>query len=291
MNFNKNFHKKNNMKKFIIISVVVFLFVSCKHQQKSFSINEIKKPIILVSKDYNNTHQIWLRKSIKNDNVICVNMYAIKSKDSVRMMLKKADGIIISGGEDVNPALYGKQNELGRCGVTNTHRDSLEYMMIAFAMNKKLPLLGICRGHQILNVSQGGSLIIDIPTDIGSKYLHRDSRKAKIYKSTATYHNVYIEDGTYLHSIVKIDSGSVYSNHHQAVEEVAPFFKVSSIGKDKVVESLELIDISKHPFVLGVQWHPEAMDVKNPLSGNIGRYFMGKVEAHTNFKSKTFITK
>jgi len=266
------------MKRFLVLIVFIVIFSSCKHQQKNIKNNN--KLIVLVSKDFKNTHQTWLRNSIKNDNVICINMFAIKSKDSIRMLLKKADGIIIAGGVDVNPALYGKQSELDRCGIINPHRDSLEYMMIAFAMNRKVPLLGICRGHQILNVSQGGSLIIDIPTDVGSKYLHRDSRKAKEHKSTATYHNIYIEKGTYLHNILKVDSGSAYSNHHQAVEKVAPFFKVSSVGKDKVVESIELIDTSKHPFILGVQWHPEAMDVKNPLSGNIGRFFMSKVNQH-----------
>ncbi len=274
------------MKRIFAIVIFIVIFSSCKHQQKNIKQVDGAKSIVLVSKDFKNTHQTWLRKSIKNDNVVCVNMYAIKSKDSVRMMLKKADGIIISGGEDVNPALYGKQRELDRCGVTNPHRDSLEYMMIAFAMNRKIPLLGICRGHQILNVSQGGSLIIDIPTDVGSKYLHRDSRKAKEHKSTATYHSVYIQKGTYLHNIVKVDSGSVYSNHHQAIESVAPFFKVSSTAKDNVAESFELIDTLRHPFVLGVQWHPEAMDVKNPLSGNIGRFFIGKVYEYQKIKKK-----
>ena len=272
------------MKKYFVLVFFIAFFSSCKHQQSSVEKKVTRIPIVLVSKDFKNTHQTWLRKSIKNENVVCVNMYAIKSRDSIRMMLKKADGIIISGGEDVNPSLYGKQNELNRCGVTNPHRDSLEYMMIAFAMNRKIPLLGICRGHQILNVSQGGSLIIDIPTDVGSKYLHRDSRKAKNHKSTATYHNVYIEKGTYLRNIVKVDSGSVYSNHHQAVENVAPFFKVTAFAKDKVAESVELIDTLHHPFVLGVQWHPEAMDVKNPLSGNIGRAFMHKVYEHLQLK-------
>jgi len=272
------------MKRIFAIVIFIVFFYSCKHQQRNIKQNEGEKPIVLVSKDFKNTHQNWLRNSIKNDNVICINMYAIKSKDSIRMMLKKADGIIISGGEDVNPALYGKQSELDRCGVVNPHRDSLEYMMIAFAMNRKVPLLGICRGLQILNVSQGGSLIIDIPTDVGSKYLHRDAREAKKHKSTATNHKVYIKKGTYLRSIVKVDSGSVYSNHHQAIENIAPFFKVSSTADDNVAESFELIDIFRHPFVLGVQWHPEAMDVKNPLSGNIGRYYMRKVYEHQNLK-------
>ncbi|MCF6365465.1 MAG: gamma-glutamyl-gamma-aminobutyrate hydrolase family protein [Bacteroidales bacterium] len=268
------------MNKFFVFAIFLLIFFSCKHQQNTVLQEDVNKPLVLVSKDYGNIHQDWLRASIGNDKVICFNMYAVKSSDSVRMMLHKADGIIISGGEDVNPALYGKENELNRCGSINSHRDSLEQMMIRYAVNRKIPLLGICRGLQILNVTQGGSLIIDIPADVGSKYLHRDSRKAKKNKSTAVNHTVYINRGTYLYNIVKADSSIVYSNHHQAMEKVAPFFKVSSFAKDKVSESFEPADTLLHPFILGVQWHPEAMKTKNPLSGTIGKKFMTKVSQH-----------
>ena len=264
----------------IVFSILIFsLIVSCNDREK---INSDKRalPLILVSKDSTQTHDTWLSNSAGNHNFNCVNMYAVKSEDSVRLFLKKADGIIISGGEDVNPALYGKQNELDRCGTINPHRDSLEQMMINYAVKNKVPLLGICRGHQILNVTEGGSLIIDIPTDVGSNYLHRDSRKAEEHKSTAVYHEVYIKRNTFLYNIVKIDSGSAYSNHHQAVDKVAPGFKISASAKDKVVESVEPTDTLIHPFILGVQWHPEAMDTENPLSGTVGRKFLNKVRQH-----------
>ncbi len=267
------------MKKIVFSILIISLIVSCKHQQRINSDNK-SVPLILVSKDSKQTHDKWLSNSAGSHNFKCVNMYAVKSKDSVKLLLKKADGMIIAGGEDVNPALYGKQNELDRCGTINPHRDSLEQMMIQYAVKNKVPLLGICRGHQILNVTEGGSLIIDIPTDVGSKYLHRDSRKAKEHKSTAVYHEVYIKRKTFLYNIVKVDSGSAYSNHHQAVDKVAPGFKISAYAKDKVVESVEPIDTLIHPFILGVQWHPEAMDTKNPLSGTIGRKFLNKVRQH-----------
>jgi len=272
-------YKNKQMKKILFSVLIISVFVSCKHQQKANS--EVKPvPLILVSKDYKNTHKKWLSNSVGNHNFKCVNMYAVKSKDSVNLLLKKADGIIIAGGEDINPSLYGKENERNRCGTINSHRDSLEQMMINYAVKNKVPLLGICRGHQMLNVTEGGRLIIDIPEDTGSKYVHRDSRKAAEHKSTAVYHEVYIKRNTFLYNMVKVDSGSVYSNHHQAVEKIAPGFKITAFAKDKIIEAIEPADTLQHPFILGVQWHPEAMDAKNPLSGTIGRKFMNKVKQH-----------
>ena len=267
------------MRKLFVYLFIISLIVSCKHQQKTISYKPAT-PLILVSKDYKEIYQKWLKNSVENENFKCVNLYAVKNKDSVNLLFKKADGVIITGGEDVNPSLYGKQNELDRCGTINPHRDSLEQKMIRYAVKNKLPLLGICRGHQILNVTEGGSLIIDIPTDIGSKYLHRDSRKAVEHKSTAVYHNIYIEKRTFLYNIVRVDSGKIYSNHHQAVEKLAKGFKISAYAKDKVAEAIEPADTLQHPFILGVQWHPEAMDVKNPLSGRIAGKFMYKVRQH-----------
>ena len=268
------------MKKIFALLIIILVFGSCKHQQKAVKENNDPKPLILVSKDNKGVFQTSLSKSTGNQKLECLNMYSVKNPDSLKKLLRKADGIIISGGEDVYPGLYGKFDEKDRCGVTDQYRDSLEQMMIKYAISNKIQLLGVCRGHQILNVSQGGTLIIDIPEDIGSKYLHRDARKKELNKSTSVYHTVYIEKGTYLYNIVKADSGSVYSNHHQSVEKLAPGFYISSYAKDKVIESIEPKDTLNHPFILGVQWHPEAMDVKNPLSGKIAGKFMGKVNRH-----------
>ena len=268
------------MKNIFTLLLIILVFGSCKHQQKVVTENNIPRPLILVSKDTKASFQIWLLKSTDNQKLECLNMYPIKNRDSIKHLLRLADGIIISGGVDIYPGLYGKLEDKDRCGVTDQYRDSLELLMISYALQNKIPLLGVCRGHQILNISQGGSLIIDIPEDIGSNYLHRDSRMKEKNKSTAVYHNVYVEKGTFLYNIVKVDSGNAYSNHHQAVEKLALSYISSSFAKDKIIESIEPKDTLMHPFILGVQWHPEAMDIKNPLSGTIGRKFMYKVNQH-----------
>ena len=258
------------MKKFFLALIIISFFASCKHQQKNIKKYDGSKPIILVSKDSKKTFQTWLQNASNEKKFECFNMYSIKEKNSINIMLKKTDGIIISGGEDVNPALYGKEYELERCGTITKYRDSLEQVMINYALENNIPLLGICRGHQIMNVSFGGSLIIDIPEDIGSESLHRNMGR--------TNHMIYIEKGSYLYNIVKVDSGIILSNHHQAVDKLASKYTISSYAIDKVAESIEPTDTLNHPFILGVQWHPEGMDVKNPLSGKIALKYLWKVK-------------
>lgn len=259
------------MKRIVLLFLVFILFYSCSVKKKYVFQYDGTKPIILVSKDSKNKFQSWLDEATNGSNVECFNMYSIEKGESLDFMLKKADGIIISGGEDVNPALYGKEDQIERCGTINTYRDSLEQVMINYALSNKIPLLGICRGHQIINVTGGGSLIIDIPEDIGSKDLHRKRKKR-------TRHMVYIEKDSYLYTVVKADSGEIISHHHQAVDRLADGFFVSAYAADKVVESVEQADTTLHPFILGLQWHPEGMEVTNPLSGRIALVFLKKVK-------------
>ena len=264
------FHKK--MKKILILILVFLILFSCKNRKETYQKKKETTPVILVSKDSERVFETWLGESVGNDNFKCINMYSVKIIDSLKTLLRMADGIIISGGEDVNPELYGKELEKDRCGIFDNYRDFLEQIMISYAIENKIPLLGICRGHQIMNVTLDGSLIIDIPEDIGSDSLHRNEGR--------TNHMIYLEKDSYVFNIVKADSGIILSNHHQAVDKIAPDYKISSYAVDKIAESLEPVDTTIHPFILGVQWHPEGMDVNSPFSGNIARKFFSKVNQH-----------
>jgi putative glutamine amidotransferase len=276
--------QKKEMKNIFILFLVIIGLASCRNNQNDIPDKTEAKVLILISKDFNNVFRNWLIASTKSEKINCINMYAIKQKDSIEKLLSIADGIIISGGEDINPDIYGKAEEIVRCEELDTRRDSLEQQMIRYALDHQLPILGICRGHQIMNASNGGTLIIDIPDDTGSSYMHRDKRKKKENMSTRTYHTVYLKHNTMLYGIIKADSGQVHSNHHQAIEKLAPRFTPTSYAKDSIIESFELSDTLSHPFILGVQWHPEAMDVGSPFSGNIGRAFMDKVMKHRSKK-------
>lgn len=267
------------MRRLIAILLIFVTIPACK-QQKTIVQYEGPIPLILVSKDPKAVFDTWLERASGNHHFKTLNMYDLKNTDSLKLMLRRSNGIIISGGEDVYPALYGKEYDTIRCGSFDRRRDSLEQLMIKFAIDNKVPLLAVCRGHQLLNVTMKGSLIVDIPEDVGSEHLHRDKRKAKRNKSTKVFHTVMIDQKSFLYGIVKTDKCKVYSNHHQAVDKIAKGFRGVSYAADGIIESIEPIDTLQHPFILGVQWHPEAVNPRNKLSGPIAERFLFKVYQH-----------
>lgn len=259
------------MKYLFLLSIVVIAACSSK-EAKTESVKplEQKTYTILISKGHPiNRYQNWLEAH--SENLVIHKMYELSFLE-VDSLLPLADGILISGGEDVAPSRYGKGDEIDRCGKINPRRDSLEFKMINYALSNKIPLLGICRGEQITNVSQGGRLIIDIPSDVGTEIAHRGT------DSTKAYHAINIVDGTLLDSICMGKTDTVRSSHHQAVENLALGFIASAHSPDGVIEAIELEDKSRHPFVLGLQWHPEKMGYNNVLSGCFANAFLNAVK-------------
>lgn len=230
-----------------LLFIIAFLFNACVQNDKDV--------IVVLSTD---THEKHVTKWLSNfdEDVKIVTLYGM-SNDSVNYYLSIASGVVITGGEDVNPALYGKDSLLNMCGTINNYRDSLEIKMINFALINKIPLLGICRGLQIMNVSQGGSLIVDIPYFVGDT-LHRSS-------GGRTFHNVNILNNSLISEFVDADSGMVLSNHHQAVDQLAEIFNIAAFAPDSVIEAIEIKDTNKYNFAVGVQWHPEGMNFDDAM--------------------------
>lgn len=214
---------------------------------------------------YYGNYSKWLKHA--DSTIVCLDMYHT-TLDSALMMLDQCSGLLISGGADVFPGLYGRAGDTIGCGAIDHKRDSLEIALIGIALEKGLPILGICRGEQILNVYFGGSLIIDIPSDFDTTVLHR----CEDYRNC--YHDVSVTEGSLLHNITRALSGSVTSNHHQAADLVAPELQVTAIAPDGLFEALEYKDRENKNFMLGVQWHPERMDPNNPLSGPVAKRFL-----------------
>ena len=159
------------------------------------------------------------------------------------------DGLIITGGAfDVNPALYGETTQHETVKV-KARRTQFEYGMVKGAIERNIPILGICGGEQLLNVVLGGTLIQHIPDTVKNALEHEQKNPR-----TEPGHEVHIAANTLLSRILGTASIAVNSAHHQAIATPAPGSIVNATAPDGVIEGIEL---ANHPFCLGVQWHPE----------------------------------
>lgn len=181
------------------------------------------------------------------------------------------DGLLLSGGVDVDPCHYGEepQPQLGRIDVD---KDRVEMWLINRALEIDLPILGICRGIQVLNVTAGGTLYQDIPANT---LKHRQDAP----RSYPT-HTIDIQAGSRLTAIIGQSKVRVNSFHHQAVREAAPGFVISAVTSDGVIEGIES---AHHSFVIGVQFHPENMWQNNPPIINL---FVAFVNAAREYKQR-----
>lgn len=169
--------------------------------------------------------------------------------DKVEQYLELIDGLIITGGAfDVSPELYG-QSEKHDTVVTKDRRTKFEFAMTKGAIERKMPILGICGGEQLLNVVLGGTLIQHIPDSINNALEHEQKNPRD-----EPGHIINIASGTLLEKIVGKREMNVNTAHHQAVMKAASGIIVNATAPDGVIEGIEL---QSHPFCLGVQWHPE----------------------------------
>lgn len=161
------------------------------------------------------------------------------------------DGLIVTGGAfDIPPSMYGDDTQ-HETVVTKDVRTAFEWKITELALARKIPVLGICGGQQLLAVVLGGTLIQHIPDSVPHCLAHEQPNPRD-----EPGHSVMVTEGTLLHSIVGKTTMQVNSAHHQAVDEVGMRAMVNAVAPDGVIEGIELPE-SEHPFCLGVQWHPE----------------------------------
>ena len=166
-------------------------------------------------------------------------------ESAIERMLR-CDGLLLSGGEDVDPAFYG-QTPTEKCGEIVKTRDIAEMKMLEAFLPTGKPVFGICRGVQLMNVYFGGTLHQDIKDISGCN--HDDWKR----KATGN-HYVTLSPGTKLSGIIGRKTIIANSLHHQAVDAVAPDLVVCAVAEDGIIEAVEQ---PEHPFCIGVQWHPE----------------------------------
>ena len=164
---------------------------------------------------------------------------------------RRVDGLILSGGGDVDPACYGEE-AIPAVGGVDGERDHTEVTLARWALAERKPLFGICRGLQLLNVACGGALYQDVSQHDGAmQHAYYPN-----YPHDFLAHTVSIAPGSRLAAILGAETAQVNSLHHQACRIVAPGLAVTAYAPDGIIEAIEVPD---HPFALAVQWHPEAL--------------------------------
>ncbi|MDP9347742.1 MAG: gamma-glutamyl-gamma-aminobutyrate hydrolase family protein [Gemmatimonadota bacterium] len=177
------------------------------------------------------------------------------SAESIRHMVSLAHGLVLTGGEDVDPARYGQEPH-PELGTVNPPRDEMELAALEEALRRRLPVLAICRGCQLLNVGMGGTLYQDIPSQLGGDVLHEQTAPWN-----QRWHGARVEPGSGLHTIFGNAELSINSFHHQAIHRLAPGLRATVWAEDGIVEGVEA---TEYPWVYGVQWHPERGEAEAP---------------------------
>lgn len=182
--------------------------------------------------------------------------------ENAREIVEQLDGLLLAGGEDCDPAIYGEEPH-GSVKPMNVRRQENDFELARAARERGIPTLGVCLGLQMMNVAAGGSLVQDIESEIRTDIQHASPPENRVR------HDITIEQGTRLASIIRERELNVNSSHHQAVRNVGEGFRVTAHAPDGVVEGLE---DPKHPFYLGVQWHPEDMPGEQTASALFGAF-------------------
>ncbi|WP_062232183.1 gamma-glutamyl-gamma-aminobutyrate hydrolase family protein [Fictibacillus sp. FJAT-27399] len=166
-------------------------------------------------------------------------------------MILKCDGIVLPGGDDVDPFFY-QQHPTPELGIVNRTQDEFEIQAVRLAEQNKKPLLGICRGMNIINVALGGTLIQHIPAETEQPVKHKQQAPRNI-----PTHEVSIKKSSFLHELAGTPTLQVNSFHHQSVKSAAPPLLPCAFAPDGIVEAIK--SRNKDHFILGVQWHPEEL--------------------------------
>lgn len=204
--------------------------------------------------------------ALEQAGALPVVLPAVVGETTIRDLVARCDGVLLTGGGDLNPRLYrtrlpARLQQTVRPTPDRGWRDLTELRVLREVFDQRKPLLAICRGHQLLNVALGGTLIVDLPVQRprGLNH-HRPDRKDDVV------HDVRLTPGSRLHSITRKQVLGVNSTHHQAVNRVAGLLRATATSPDGVIEGLELAPAHRRvlPFLLSVQFHPERLQGRYP---------------------------
>lgn len=208
-----------------------------------------------------------------------IEIIKLSAEDKNHDAIKDCDALVLSGGIDIDPQISGGQKDYrNKPEKWQPERDLFEKSLYEYALDHDMPVLGICRGLQLVNVLQGGSLIDDLG-DLNEKHKKEGAADRE--------HVIKIKENTLLNEIVKTTAGEVNSAHHQSVDKLGKELIINSQADDGTIEGIEWKDKTGKPFMLCVQWHPERMFQfpNSPLSSNIRNRF---IEAIINSRTEKY---
>lgn len=266
-------HRQKAVKKIFLILSLSLILTYCGCQSN----NRLSHPVIGITSVYHvdkddgsvsTVVSFDYVKAVAENGGVPVILPTITNEKIMKRYVEELDGLVLIGGDDIPPDAYGQQPH-ETVKVMPEQRYNFEKQFIPVWLSSGKPILGVCLGMQFTNVVSGGTLIQDIPSQVGTKVNHR-----------LKYHHVSIEPNSSLANILGNDEAMVYSNHHQAVDKPGRNLKVIAHADDGVNEAAERVDGG---FGLFVQWHPEAMKDIAHRDAIYGALVQAATQKNSNF--------
>lgn len=232
----------------------------------------IKKPFIGLTPSHDTTtDDLTMRPTYQRAIIMSGGIPIIlpleASEADLQTLANTLDGFLFTGGPDVHPFYFGEQTQ-AHCGNISKLRDTMELSLLRLAMKAKKPILGICRGIQVINIGLGGNIYQDLPSQWKEEFpvAHKQP-----FQYTIPSHTIDVVADTLLADITGCKSLQVNSMHHQAVKDPAPGLRICGYAPNHLIEALDMPD---YPFLLGVQWHPEYLFPTDHAAAQIFQAFI-----------------
>jgi putative glutamine amidotransferase len=242
----------------------------------------MKPRIITITSENKETipHQLTMNRTyadaIEKAGGVVLAVARPKDDETLDALIALADGLLLMGGHDIDPSFYGEENR--DCKNIDPERDQLEFALLRRTVAKGIPVLGICRGFQVINVGFGGALYQDVQKELPESLNHDCHYLDGVLASREHLcHDMRLTPDSHLARILGEQEFQVNSLHHQGVKKVAEGFRAVGQSQDGLTEAIESVS---HPFVIGVEWHPEEFGDEG--SQKIFRAFIEAAATHTH---------